>query len=309
MKKMINRTHIEGLLYEHNLQKKETGVNSKHPGTEFISGTISIMTDDEQTNVVPIHFTYVTAVTATGKTNPNFAMLDQILAHDFKTVIDDGAERATKLRVDSAIGLNDFYTVRDGESVLVSAKRNEGGFIHTVPTLNSDERLRNTFECDMIINSLRTLEADPDNNRDEKMIVKGAIFDFKNALLPIEFSVTNKNGMAYFESLNVSPKNPVLTKVKGKQVSETIVRSISEESAFGEPSVREVETNYKDWVITWAKEEPYVWNDESTITEAELSEAVSNREIYLATVKKRNEDYLASKEDKTTNSSKATFNF
>ena len=33
LKKVTNETHIEGLLYEHNLAVKVTGPNSKAPGT------------------------------------------------------------------------------------------------------------------------------------------------------------------------------------------------------------------------------------------------------------------------------------
>ena len=36
MKKMVNNTHIEGALYQHDLTLKVTGENSKNPGTEFI---------------------------------------------------------------------------------------------------------------------------------------------------------------------------------------------------------------------------------------------------------------------------------
>ena len=46
MKKMINTTHIEGLLYEHKLELRESGPNSKNPGTKFIMGTVDIATDD-----------------------------------------------------------------------------------------------------------------------------------------------------------------------------------------------------------------------------------------------------------------------
>ena len=67
MKTMINKSHIEGLLYEHALELKTSGPNSKTPGTEFISGTISIATDNAGINIVPIHFTYVTAKTAKKK--------------------------------------------------------------------------------------------------------------------------------------------------------------------------------------------------------------------------------------------------
>ena len=41
-KNMNNRSHIEGLLYQHSLELKVSGENSKNPGTEFISGTIEI---------------------------------------------------------------------------------------------------------------------------------------------------------------------------------------------------------------------------------------------------------------------------
>lgn len=52
---MINRTHIEGLLYQHDLELKVTGDNSKNPGTEFISGNIEIATDDAGVNLSLIH--------------------------------------------------------------------------------------------------------------------------------------------------------------------------------------------------------------------------------------------------------------
>ena len=78
-------------------------------------------------------------------------------------------------------------------------------------------------------------------------------------------------------------------------MSEVITRTITEESAFGEPYVRTVQSNRKDWVITWALPDPYVWDDASTITAAELTEALANREVYLADVKKRQDEYKASK--------------
>ena len=38
MKKTVyNSTHIEGLLYEHKLEKKVSGDNSKNPGTESLA--------------------------------------------------------------------------------------------------------------------------------------------------------------------------------------------------------------------------------------------------------------------------------
>jgi hypothetical protein len=223
-KTMINQTHIEGVLYEHNLEAKVSGDTSKNPGTPFITGTISIATDDAMTNIVPIHFTYVTATFGSGKPNDTYTTLNNIVNGTFGTYMKDGADKAVKLRVDSAIGLNEFYTDRNGKEELVSAKRNEGGFVHKVDALDEDEKVRNTFKTDMIINCVTHVEGDPEKGTTDKVVVKGAIFDFRKSLLPVEFSATNVNAMRYFENLGVSQREPVFTCVWGRQVSETIVR-------------------------------------------------------------------------------------
>ena len=101
--------------------------------------------------------------------------------------------------------------------------------------------------------------------------------------------------MNYFEGLDASNKNPVFTRIRGRQISETITRQITEEGAFGEPSVREVKSSRKDFVVTWAKAEPYDWDDDSTITVAEFKKAIADREMTLATLKQRNEEYKASR--------------
>ena len=295
MKQMINKTHIEGLLYQHDLQLKVSGENSKNPGTEFISGTIEVATDDNVTNIVPIHYTYVTAKTASGKDNATYTTLLNIINGVLGTYMNDGAEKATRVRVDSAIGLNDFYSDRSGTEELVSVKRNEGGFVHTTGPWQEDENARNTFETDIVITGATRKEADDERGIPEKVIVKGAIFDFRNGLLPVEFSVTNSAAMDYFEGLDASNKNPVFTKVKGNQVSEVITRTYTEEGAFGEDSVREVKSNRKDWVVNWALKEPYEFDDDDTITAKEMKDAISARETYLAGIKQRNDDYKASK--------------
>lgn len=297
MKKIINKTHIEGFLYEADLQERVTGEKSKNPGTPFIMGTISLATDDAMTNVIPIHFTYVTATTSGNKTNATYTLLKQIADGELPSVMKDGADKAVKLRIDSALGLNEFYSDRSGgkEPELVSAKRNEGGFLHKVPTLSLNETDRNTFECDMLITGTRTVEADAERNLPEKVIVKGAVFDFRGALLPVEFSVLIPGAMAYFEGLGASSENPVFTKVKGVQVSETVIRKTEETSAWGTVQVKETPVTRKDWVITWALETPYPFDDESSITAAELTEAMANREIYLAGVRQRYDEYQNSK--------------
>ena len=294
-KTMINQTHLEGILYEHSLEAKVSGDTSKNPGTPFISGSISIATDDAMTNIVPVHFTYVTANFGSGKPNDTYTTLNNIINGTFGTYMKDGADKAVKLRVDSALGLNEFFTDRNGKEELVSAKRNEGGFVHRIDALDEDEKTRNTFKVDMLINCVTHVDGDPERGTTDKCIVKGAIFDFRKSLLPIEFSATNANAMRYFENLGATQREPVFTCVWGRQVSETIVRQIVTESAFGEDEVREVKNTRRDFVITGAAKEPYLWDDESSITAAELNEAIQKREVDLAAMKKRQDEYRASR--------------
>ena len=311
MKKMTNTTHIEGLLYEHKLELRESGPNSKNPGTKFIMGTVDIATDDACTNIVPVHFTYVTATTAKGATNATFTTLSNIVDGKYGSVMANGKDNAVKLRIDSALGLNEFYAERNGQEELVSAKRNEGGFVHVADSLAEDETIRNTFKCDMLITGVKEVEADEEKKLPAKAIVRGAIFDFRGSLMPVEFSAVNPNAIKYFVGLGASNASPTFTCVWGRQVSETIVREIRTESAFGEDEVREVKNTRKDFVITGASKEPYAWDDESTLTANEVAEAVAARETYLATIKARQDEYKASKNAATAAAApaKTGFNF
>lgn len=309
MKTMINKTHIEGLLYQHTLEVKTSGPNSAKPGTVFITGNVDIATDDAMTNIVTVHYTYVTELTSKGKANNTFTVLNDIINGTLGSVMGNGAENAAKLRIDSAIGLNEFYSDRNGKEELVSAKRNEGGFIHVTPTLVEDEKLRNTFDVDMIITGFRMIEADEEKDLPEKMILKGAIFDFRNALLPVELSVLNPRAISYFECLGISNSSPVFTRLQGRQVSEIVTREVIEEGAWGEPIVKKFTNTRKDYIVTWAASETYEWDDESSITAAELKKAMSDRETTLATLRQRQEEYKASKGQAAPAPTTGGFNF
>jgi hypothetical protein len=306
MRKNINTVHIEGYLYQHDLSKKVTGEQSKNPGTEYISGKIEIATDEEGLNVVPIHFTYSTEVTANGKTNATYGVLSKII-DGAKTWISDGKENALKLSVNTAFGLNDFYA-QDGN--LVSQKRCEGGFVSIVNKLNSDIDKRNTFEADMVITKVIPIEANEERKTEAYDSIRGCFFDFRNSVLPTDLSVKSIEGMSYFENLGVSSSSPVYTKVWGNIVNKTIIIPKIEQSGFGEAKVSETTRSVRDWEITGVAAEPYEWNSDTTITASELQEAMQNREVKLAEVKKRQDDYNAQKNVSSASSIKSgSFNF
>ena len=309
MKKLINKTRIDGRLYQHTLELKESGPNSKNPGTKFITGNVEIATDNAITNIVTVHYTYVTATTSTGKANATFNVLKDIIDEKLCSVMKHGADNAAIITIDSAVGLNEFFSDGNGKEELVSAKRNEGGFAVVKSAADEDETKRNTFDVDMIITGTRIIEADVEKNLPEKMVLRGAIFDFRNSLLPVEFSVLNPRAISYFESLDITQKTPVFTRLQGRQVSEVVTREVVEESAFGDPVVKKFASTRKDWVVTWAASEPYTWDDESSITAAELTKAMSDRETYLATLKQRQDEYKASKNAPAAAPANAGFNF
>lgn len=299
MKKIINTIELSGKLYEHALEKKVSGPNSKNPGTEYITGTISVATDEKCLNVVQVHYTYVTATTKGGKANSTFTTLAGIIDGKYKTVMGDGEENAVGVRINTSIGLNEFYTERNGTVELVSTKRNEGGFIH-INNKNEPLEYKNLFTCDLLITNVRHIDANEEKGLPDKAIVKGAIFnDFNKTLMPVEFSAINPGAIDYFEGLNASSSNPTFTKLWGTQVNETVVTTITQENAFGEPLVRPVKSSRRDWIITGADPEPYDWNDESTLTAAEVNEAIKARDIMLATLKSRSDEYRASKNSAT----------
>ena len=305
-KKFMNESYVEGFLYEHDLKIKVTGKDSKAPGTEFITGKVSIATDNNCTNIVDVHYTYVVATYASGAANGNYTVLKKIIDGELKTVMGAGKENASVVRIDSALALNEFYSNKTGQEVLVSAKRNEGGFIHVMgpAEMKQNEADRATFKCDMLITGCIRKDADEERGIPEKVILKGAIFDFRKSLLPVEFSVTNPKAMDYFESLEISQRNPIFTNVWGKQISESVVKRIVEESAFGEDYVRETKSSRKDYVITGVRRESYDFDSEETITVAELNELIAARETNLAAMKKRQDDYKNSKNIPAVNMSK-----
>lgn len=291
MRRIVNREHVEGILFQHDLEVKTVqNETSANYGKEFISGTVEVSVDEEGLNVIPVHFTYVTETTNSGKKNSTYTALKRIIDED-RTIVSVGKDEAFKVRIDTALALNDFYS----NDQLVSVKINEGGFLSIVNTL-CNEKERNTWEADMIITGCNIIEADPEKNIDEDyMQVKGAIFNFRNELLPMDFILRNKDGFKHFEDMEASPSDPTFTKVWGRINCLTKTTTVEEETAFGEAAVRTYERKVKEWEITGTpKVISYDFGGED-LTAEELTKAMQDREIKLADIKKKSDEYKAQK--------------
>ena len=296
MRKPQNTERVEGYIYQHDLTVKQVqNQSSDNFGKDFIAGNIEVATDDECLNVIKVHFTYVTPTNKSGAENRTYSVLKKIIDEN-KTITAVGKENATKVRIDTALALNDFYNQNDE---LVSAKTNEGGFVTIINELGEPKE-RNRFTVDMVITGVTHVDADAEKKIDEHALVRGAIFNFRNDLLPVEFKVKNAEGIKYFEGLGATNAEPIYTKVWGDIVSETTTTTQEVESAFGEAAVRTYRNTSKEWVITGTAKVPYDFGDESILTADELQKASADRQVYLADVKKRADEYKASRAAGTT---------
>ena len=221
-----------------------------------------------------------------------YNVLRQII-NSGKTVITDGYEAATVVKLNPSYAVNDFYP--EGQDNPVSAPRNEGGFASIVAegTLHPEGDIgRNRFEFDIVINNVN--EVVPDEG-DSNVTINGVIFNFRNDILPITLTARNAEAGKYFLGLGASNENPVYTKVWGKIVNVFTKIEKTTESAFGEATVDTITRRKREYVVTGANPTPYEFDTADTITADELKKALQDREVYLAEVKKQAEEWRANR--------------
>ena len=217
-KNLENKEILEGRLYDIDVTlKKVENTNSKYYGQDFYSGQIFIATDEEGLNVIPVHYTFITRnFASSGKPDSRFSALAK-MAEEQKTWLKVGKDEATMLRVTPSADVNDFYP--EGSDRVVSTQRNEGGFINFLNTLSVPGPQRNKFIFDMIINNVKEIE--PDNEEDDAYaIIHGVIFNFRKEILPFNVVARKEAAIDYFMSLEASKNNPVFTQVWGEILSD-----------------------------------------------------------------------------------------
>lgn len=291
MRKNENTMNIEGKIYQFNLTEKVTGENSKNPGTKFISGTLDIAIDANQSDIIQTDYVYVAPTYNSGKPNVTYTTLKQIIDSG-KTIVKDGYENATVVRANPAYATNDFFP--QGQDALVSQPKNRGGFVTIVAenTLHPEGDIgRHKFSLDVVINKVEEIVPEDGDSYAE---ISGVAFDFRNAVLPITLTARNKEAIKYFLNLDASNNNPVYTKVWGKIINTFERTEKTTESAFGEATVDVVTRKHREYLITGANPVPYEFDTDATITAKELEKALQDREVYLADVKRRSDEWRAS---------------
>lgn len=290
--KFLNTEKIEGYVYStgsgfDQLSIRESGPNSKHPGTVYIAGNLEVATDEDCLNIVSVHYSYVTETYSSGKVNKTFSVLKQIIENaETKTVLSAGKENAMKVRCSSvSIAVNDFIA-SDGSKV--ATLRNENGFCEFINTFSEAQEEKNKFTADILITKVTRVEADPEKNISEDYgNVSGCIFGYGPKIIPVTFVVKNDSGIKYFEDLDATPSAPVFTKVWGKINCSTTKYTKTEESAFGSASVQSFERKVREYVITGTARIPYDFGDEEVLTAEDVQKMSQDRQILLAEIEKR----------------------
>ena len=304
--RFFNTEKIEGYVYGigsgwSELSERVTGENSKKPGTKYIQGDLEIAVDEAGLNVVTVHYTYVTEVYNSGKTNNTYTTLKRIIDNPDRMWINGGKENAFKVSCTGvSIAVNDFIA---GDGSKVAAMRNENGFCSIVNEL-SEEKDRNTFTADMLVTKVTHIDADPERNiKEDYDSISGCVFGYGPTIVPVSFVVRNPGGMEHFESLDASSSNPVFTKVWGKINCMTIKTTRTEESAFGEAAVQTFERKSREYVITGTSKVPYDFGDEEVLTSEDVNKMIQNRQIKLAEIEKRHNDKISAQKNSAINPS------
>ena len=276
-----NEVLIEGYVYNAKLFSGVTGPDTKRPNTEYISGTVNMVVDEEGINIVPVRFNFVTKTWASGAANSAWDILQDIMNKDC-TWEKNGKDNALRLRLSCSVGVNDFMG-RDGN--MVETKVINCSFAHVADQRFNEKR--NDFKVDMLIAATALQEVE---DGDDYMNVRGYTFNYRGDLIPITLTMRNPAGIKYLESQDINNSNPMLTQVWGKIISTTRTIQKEIESAFGGPTVETTTQTLRAWDIVGCIPEPYEFDDETTITRAELKEKLQEREIQKADAKKRQEE-------------------
>jgi len=275
-----NVVYVEGYVYNFSLFANVAGPNSKNPGQEYINGTVNIATDENGINIVSVRYTYVTPTwQKSGKENETYTILKSLL--DGAPIWEkDGKEKATKLRIQGDVEVNDFMG-RDGS--MVESKQIRGGFTHYANDGFRDKR--NNFETDMIITHVNRVEVE---NGDDYMNISGYVMNFRNDLIPVTYTLTDENGIKYFENLDISFATPYYVYVWGNIVSATQRVEKQVETAWGAPQVEYTSRTLRMWQMVGCAPEPYQWG-EPNITDEEFKAGLEAREQQKAEAKARAE--------------------
>lgn len=249
-----NGIEMKGRLYDYALESRDTDKG------EAIMGTVTLQVDDKGT-LATVRF-YARPKYSSGKPNRTYNILDEMIAGNYLTVVNDGDE-ADWLAVTGNIDVN-YFVGRNGAKTiddLASAQQIRGSFINA----NNKREYQNKWKVDVLITGVAEVEANPEKGYDRYANVSGYIVDdYNERLLNIHFDARKEAAINYMLGLTVSTKEPVFTSAWG-QLLKVSTKKVNK-NVFGageDDDVRETENTR--WVVT-GMGEPYNFGDEADMS-------------------------------------------
>lgn len=249
-----NGIEMKGRLYDYALESRDTDKG------EAIMGTVTLQVDDKGT-LATVRF-YASPKYGSGKPNRTYNILDEMIAGNYLTVVNDGDEAdwlavTGKVDVNYFVGRNGAKTIDD----LASAQQIRGLFINA----NNKREYQNKWKVDVLITGVAEVEANPEKGYDRYVNVSGYIVDdYNERLLNIHFDARKEAAINYMLGLTVSTKEPVFTSAWG-QLLKVSTKKVNK-NVFGageDDDVRETENTR--WVVT-GMGEPYNFGDEADMS-------------------------------------------
>lgn len=268
--KSYNNVDMKGRLYSYNLEEKDTD-----KGTA-IAGEVTLQVDEDGTQATARF--YANPTYKSGKANRTYGVLEDMMAGNFKTVVDDGDE-ADWFGISGSIDVS-YFPPRDGGAKeiedLVRSQKIRGSFLNA----NNDHKYQNKWKIDMLICRIDDVEADEEKGFPHMVRVSGYLVDdYNERVMGVQFQARKEAAMNYILGLTASWENPYYVSIWGEllRVTRTIVRK----NAFGEDE----HDNYDStvWAITGMSPDAYVFGDESAMTVDQYKELRDNLDEFRKT--------------------------
>lgn len=249
-----NNVSLMGKLYNYKLEERQSDNGS------YIFGTVTLEVDDKGT-IVDAQF-FATPTYKSGKPNRTYTTLEEMIAGNYNTVVDNGDE-ADWLEFSGASIDSSYFPSQREQGEVATAQRIRGSFINA----NRTHRYGNKWKLDFVITQIQDVEADEEKHYPRYVKVSGySVNDYAGRVDEVRFQARDEAAMNYISGLTATPNEPYFVSTWG-EIRNVISTSVTK-NAFGEDEVSEY-TNTQ-WVITGMNPEPYEMFEEYSAFKAEL---------------------------------------
>lgn len=273
--KTYNSLDMKGRLSNYALQTISTDKG------EAIGGEIMLEVDAEGTVATLRFFGYPTY--NNGKPNKTYGVLEDMMAGNYKTIADYGDE-ADWMALTGSIDVSYFVGKNQNSDEDISrSQKMRGAFINP----NKEKKYNNKWKLDMIITSVKEVEADEEKKQPRYVRVSGYLVDdYNERVMEVSFQARSEGAMNYILGLEPSFDEPHYVSLWGSLVK--VSRLVVRKNAFGDDETDEYSST--QWVITGMNPEAYEWGDEKVMTDDQYSELRAALEEHKEAQKNKDED-------------------